>query len=96
VESFGLDLSVIATYQVANGTQRKLGAGYFRFDKIFSMLAMLHDLVQHKGYANAVVLKAVRQHEKATQDQELRELLHHIILANRFWLSFDPRASVRK
>jgi len=51
------------------------------------MLAMLRDLIRHKGHANACLLKAIRQHEPAAQDQQLRELLHHIILANRFWLS---------
>jgi len=40
----------------------------------------------HKGFANASLLKAVRQHETAAQDPELCKLLHHIILANRFWL----------
>ena len=47
---------------------------------------MLQDLIHHKGYANASLLKAIRQHETAAQDLELRKLLHHIILANRFWL----------
>jgi uncharacterized damage-inducible protein DinB len=47
---------------------------------------MLQDLVHHKGYANASLLNAIRQHEPAAQDSELRKLLHHIILANRFWL----------
>src|SRR5262245_52434171 len=50
------------------------------------MLIMLRDLVAHKGYANGALLKAIRQHEAAAQDAELRKLLHHIILANRFWL----------
>ncbi|HEU0172715.1 MAG TPA: DinB family protein [Blastocatellia bacterium] len=50
------------------------------------MLVMLRDLIYHKGYANASLLKAVRQHETAAQDPELWKLLHHIILANRFWL----------
>lgn len=47
---------------------------------------MLRDLIHHKGYANASLLKAIRQHEPAAQDPELRKLLHHITLANRFWL----------
>jgi len=47
---------------------------------------MLHDLIHHKGYANASLLKAIRQHETAAQDPELWKLLHHILLANRFWL----------
>jgi uncharacterized damage-inducible protein DinB len=50
------------------------------------MLAMLQDLIHHKGHANACLLKAIRQHAGAAQDQELRKLLHHIILADRFWL----------
>src|SRR5215813_4851809 len=50
------------------------------------MLVMLQDLIHHKGYANASLIKTIRQHETAAQDMELRKLLHHIILANRFWL----------
>lgn len=50
------------------------------------MLPMLKDLVLHKEYANASLLKAVRQHEPAAEDPELGKLLHHIILANRYWL----------
>lgn len=50
------------------------------------MLVMLQDLIHHKGHANAALLKAIRQHETAAEDPELRQLLHHIILANRFWL----------
>jgi uncharacterized damage-inducible protein DinB len=51
------------------------------------MLAMLQDLVQHKAFANAALLRAVRDHQIAAQDAELRKLLHHILLANRFWLA---------
>lgn len=51
------------------------------------MLDLLQDLVRHKGYANAALLKAIRRDEHAARDLEMRELLHHIILANRFWLS---------
>ncbi len=50
------------------------------------MLQMLRDLVAHKGHANAVVLDAIRQNGPAASDPELWELLHHILLANRFWL----------
>src|SRR6266852_1321472 len=50
------------------------------------MLSILQDLVQHKGHANAALLKAIREQGEAAQDAELRKLLHHIILANRFWL----------
>lgn len=50
------------------------------------MLAMLRDLVAHKGDANAALLQAVGQHAPAAADPELGELLHHVLLANRFWL----------
>jgi uncharacterized damage-inducible protein DinB len=51
------------------------------------MLEMLRDLVSHNGHANAALLSAVRQHDAAVNDVELGELLHHILLANRFWLA---------
>lgn len=41
---------------------------------------MLQDLIHHNGYANASLLKAIRQHETAAQDPELWKLLHHILL----------------
>ena len=50
------------------------------------MLPMLRDLVAHKGHANAVLLSAIGQHEAAASDVELRDLLEHVRLANRFWL----------
>lgn len=51
------------------------------------MLAMLRDLVHHKNYANAALLNAIAEHEQASADPELRQLVHHIILANRYWLA---------
>src|SRR4051812_41968870 len=54
---------------------------------IAGMRAMLHDLVRHKNHSNAALLSAVASHQKAAADPELRRLLHHIILANRFWLA---------
>jgi uncharacterized damage-inducible protein DinB len=51
------------------------------------MLALLQDLVRHKAHANASLLRAVRDHEAAAHDTEIRTLLHHVILANRFWFS---------
>src|SRR5215469_5378791 len=63
-----------------------------------AMLTMLRDLIQHKVQANAALLKAIRQHDKAAQDEELRKLLHHILLANRFWfmLSLGRELDVKK
>ena len=51
------------------------------------MLDMLRDLVAHKGDANAALLGAIRQNDTAANDPELCELLHHILIANRFWLN---------
>jgi uncharacterized damage-inducible protein DinB len=57
------------------------------------MLAILKDLVRHKVHANAALLQAISEHEPVASDVELRTLLHHVILANRFWFSLmrgDP------
>jgi|SRR5215472_2411299 len=56
------------------------------FGRVPIMLPMLQALVQHKWHANAALLQAIRQHETAAQDEELRKTLHHILLANRYWL----------
>jgi uncharacterized damage-inducible protein DinB len=50
------------------------------------MLPMLRDLVAHKGYANASLLNAIRHNATAAADSDVWELLHHIVLANRFWM----------
>ena len=50
------------------------------------MLEMLRDMVAHKGHANAALFSAIRQNDAAVSDPELFDLLHHILLANRFWL----------
>jgi uncharacterized damage-inducible protein DinB len=50
------------------------------------MLEMLRDLIAHKGYANAALLAAIRHNAAAASDPELWALLHHTLLANRFWL----------
>jgi len=49
------------------------------------MVALLRELILHKAYANACLLKAIRENDSAAHDEELRKLLHHVILANRFW-----------
>ncbi len=50
------------------------------------MLSLLRDLVAHKGHANAAVLAVVRRSEPASADSELLDLLHHVLIANRFWI----------
>ena len=49
------------------------------------MLKMLGDLVAHKGDANRAILEAVRQSPPASQDAAILALLHHVLVANRFW-----------
>lgn len=51
-----------------------------------AMLQMLRDLIAHNGHANAALLGAIRQNDAAVADAELWDLLHHILVANRFWL----------
>lgn len=47
---------------------------------------LFDDLIAHKGYADAELLNAVRQHHAASADAQLRTLLHHMLVSNRFWL----------
>ena len=50
------------------------------------MLATLRDLVAHKGHANAALLESVRGNGAASADREIRDLLHHVLIADRFWV----------
>ena len=50
------------------------------------VLTTLRDLVAHKGHANAAILSAVGTHGTAAADPDLNALLHHVLLANRFWI----------
>jgi uncharacterized damage-inducible protein DinB len=49
------------------------------------LLETLRDLIAHKGHANAALLRGVQENEAAAADAAVLELLHHILLANRFW-----------
>ena len=49
------------------------------------MLQMMRDLIAHKEHANTLMLSAIREHAVASRDPELLELLHHILVSNRFW-----------
>lgn len=48
---------------------------------------MVRDLVAHKAHANAALLAAIAGHPAAAADPALGELLHHVLIANRFWLA---------
>ncbi|MEO5898464.1 MAG: DinB family protein [Vicinamibacterales bacterium] len=49
------------------------------------MLQMMRDLIAHKVDANTMMFAAIREHPDASNDRELLELLHHILVSNRFW-----------
>ena len=49
------------------------------------MLQLLRDLNAHKGHSNRTLLEAIRGHGVAHENPEILELLHHILVANRFW-----------
>jgi uncharacterized damage-inducible protein DinB len=50
------------------------------------MLSTLRDLVAHKSHANASLLKVISQNESVAADRDILDLLHHILIANRFWI----------
>jgi uncharacterized damage-inducible protein DinB len=49
------------------------------------MTSLLSDLVRHKGHANRLMLDAIAAHQPAREDAAILALLHHILVANRFW-----------
>jgi len=51
------------------------------------MARWLEDLIRHKAHADAALLSAIRENDAAARDEELLKKVHHILLANRFWLS---------
>lgn len=50
------------------------------------MQAIVRDLIAHKWHANAALLTAIHANAAAASDPDVWTLLHHILLANRFWL----------
>jgi uncharacterized damage-inducible protein DinB len=50
------------------------------------ILPLIDQLIRHKWWANASLLRSVEQCAPAIQDSELRKLLHHILVANRYWI----------
>lgn len=49
------------------------------------MLTLLRTLIAHKGDATDALLRQVLANAAATDDPEIRALLNHILVANRFW-----------
>jgi uncharacterized damage-inducible protein DinB len=56
-----------------------------------AMIALFQELFHYQAYADALLLTAIRRHDVASKDQELRTLLHHILIAHRFWLHLSQR-----
>lgn len=65
------------------------------------MLPLIQKLVAHKGDATDVLIQEVLANEPASADGEIRALLNHILVANRFWsalirgVHFDVESEVR-
>jgi len=54
--------------------------------RAYSYVMRFDDLFGHKGHADAAMLTAIRRHPGAATDGELQVMLHHMLVANRFWL----------
>jgi uncharacterized damage-inducible protein DinB len=50
------------------------------------MLDLLRALIAHKGHADARMLNAIRRNATAVTDPDVLQLLHHVLVSNRFWL----------
>jgi uncharacterized damage-inducible protein DinB len=50
------------------------------------MQTVIDELIRQKWWANRKLIDAIRQHGAASEDDELRRLLHHILFSNRYWL----------
>jgi uncharacterized damage-inducible protein DinB len=50
------------------------------------MLSTIEELIRHKWWANGGLMRAIEQQPAAAEDEELRKMLHHILVSNRFWL----------
>ena len=56
-----------------------------RYDS--GMLSLLRDLFAHQAWADTAILKAIRAHPNALEDENLRKTLHHILIVQRFFLA---------
>lgn len=50
------------------------------------MVDALRALIAHKGHVDSAVLATVKHSAGAVADPNVIDLLHHVLLANRFWL----------
>jgi uncharacterized damage-inducible protein DinB len=50
------------------------------------MLVLISELIRHKHSADEALLNTILEHEQAARDEELRRMLHHMLVSNRFWM----------
>ena len=50
------------------------------------MVAIVRELFQYQAHADASMLMAIQRHEVASRDRDVLSLLHHILIAHRFWI----------
>jgi uncharacterized damage-inducible protein DinB len=50
------------------------------------MLSMIEELLRYKWWANSNLLRSIEEDSAAREDTELRRMLHHILVSNRFWI----------
>jgi len=50
------------------------------------MTAIVRELFHHQAHADAAMLMAIKGHDVASNDDELRKVFHHILIAHRYWL----------
>ncbi len=51
------------------------------------MIPMIQSLFAHQAWADAAILKTVREQNGAFADEDVRKWLHHIVTVQRFFLS---------
>jgi uncharacterized damage-inducible protein DinB len=51
------------------------------------MIPTIQSLFAHQAWADAAILKTVREQEGAFADEDIRKLLHHIATVQRFFIS---------
>lgn len=60
--------------------------GSHKSARLTTMLHLIDQLIRHKWWANFNLLRSIEDHQPAAENDELRKLLHHILIANRYWL----------
>jgi uncharacterized damage-inducible protein DinB len=51
------------------------------------VIDLLHSLFRYQAWADAAILEAVQAHPKSLQDEQIFKTLHHVVTAQRVYLS---------